>query len=124
VYNLPYNKNLKAFARELRKHSTLGEVLLWQKLRAGGMHGFTFNRQKPLGQYIVDFYCKPLELVIEVDGGYHFEEEQKVKDKEREQVLERMRLNLLRFHDEEIRKDLDVVLKSIEHYIDSFTSTR
>jgi very-short-patch-repair endonuclease len=52
------------------------------------MKGYTFNRQKPLGKYIVDFYCKPLQLVIEVDGGYHFEEGQMLKDKERQSVLE------------------------------------
>ena len=63
-------------------------MLLWKKLRAGSMMGNTFNRQKPLGKYIVDFYCKPLNLVIEVDGGYHEEDLQKIKDKERQQVLE------------------------------------
>ena len=47
------------------------------------MMNYTFNRQKPLDRYIVDFYCKPLRLVIEIDGSYHFEEEQKVKDSER-----------------------------------------
>ncbi len=81
------------------------------------MKGYTFNRQKPLGNYIADFYCKPLHLVIEVDGGYHFEEEQKIKDTERQKILEEMNLNFLRFHDEEIRKDMDTVLKKIEEYI-------
>ncbi|MGN6163808.1 MAG: endonuclease domain-containing protein [Flavisolibacter sp.] len=57
-----------------------------------------------MGNYIVDFYCKPLKLVIEVDGGYHCEDDQKVKDKERQKILEGMGLNFLRFHDEEIRK--------------------
>lgn len=69
------------------------------------MKGFTFNRQKPLNNYIVDFYCKPLNLVIEVDGGYHFEKEQKIRDQKRQQLLEEMGLNFLRFHDEEVRKD-------------------
>lgn len=87
------------------------------------MKGYTFNRQKPLQNYIVDFYCKPLQLVIEVDGGYHFEEEQKMKDKERQQVLESFGLNFLRFHDEEVQKDMDVVLKAIKGYIVSFEKT-
>lgn len=82
------------------------------------MKGFTFNRQKPLNNYIVDFYCKPLNLVIEVDGGYHFEEEQKIKDKERQQLLEEMGLHFLRFHDDEIRKDMNAVLRRIEQYVD------
>jgi len=83
------------------------------------MKGYTFNRQKPLGNYIVDFYCKPLNLVIEVDGGYHFEEEQKIKDIQRQNLLQEMGLRFLRFHDEEIRKDMDMVLKTIERYIDT-----
>ena len=117
MYYLPYNKNLKDFSRQLRNHSTLGEILLWQKLRAGSMMKYTFNRQKPLDRYIVDFYCKPLNLVIEVDGAYHFEAAQIIKDKERQQILEEMGLHFLRFHDEEIRKDIDVVLRKIENCI-------
>lgn len=121
MYYLPYNKNLKAFSRKLRNHSTLGEILLWKQLRAGQVSGYTFNRQKPLGNYIVDFYCKPLNLVIEVDGGYHFEEEQKILDTERQSILEDMGLNFLRFHNEEIRKDMDRVLEKIKAYAFTFT---
>lgn len=121
MYYLPYNKNLKAFSRKLRNHSTLGEILLWKQLRAGQVSGYTFNRQKPLGNYIVDFYCKPLNLVIEVDGGYHFEEEQKILDTERQSILEDMGLNFLRFHNEEIRKDMDRVLEKIKAYASTFT---
>jgi len=84
------------------------------------MKGYTFNRQKPLGKYIVDFYCKPLQLVIEVDGGYHFEAAQQVKDKERQSVLEDMGLHFLRFEDEQVRKDMDVVLRNIEGYIEDY----
>lgn len=120
MYHLPYNQNLKAFSRKLRNNSTLGEIVLWKQLRAGKIKGYTFNRQKPLGNYIVDFYCKPLKLVIEVDGGYHFEEEQKLLDKERQNILENMGLNFLRFHDEEVRKDMDVVIKTIEEYINHY----
>ena len=115
-----YNQSLKEFSRRLRNNSTLGEILLWKQLRAGKIKGYTFNRQKPLGKYIVDFYCKPLKLVIEVDGGYHFEEEQKIPDKERQQILEDLGLNFLRFHDEEIRKDMDIVIKKIYYYIFNF----
>jgi very-short-patch-repair endonuclease len=117
MYYLPYNKDLKEFSRKLRKHSTLGEILLWQKLRAGGMMNYTFNRQKPLDRYIVDFYCKPLNLVIEIDGSYHFESEQKIKDEQRQEVLQKMGLSFLRFSEQQIRKDMDMVLKAIENYI-------
>ena len=81
------------------------------------MMNYTFNRQKPLGKYIVDFYCKPLNLVIEVDGGYHEEEVQKIKDSERQQVLEKMGLNFLRFTEKEVRKNIDSVFRIIESYI-------
>ena len=117
MYYLPYDKNLKEFSRWLRTHSTLGEILLWQKLRAGNMMNYTFNRQKPLDRYIVDFYCKPLNLVIEIDGSYHFEQEQKIKDQHRQEALQKMGLNLLRFSEQQIRKDINVVLKAIENYI-------
>jgi very-short-patch-repair endonuclease len=117
VYYLPYDTNLKEFSRRLRKNSTLGEILLWQKLRAGSVMNYTFNRQKPLNRYIVDFYCKPLNLVIEIDGSYHYEQEQMIMDKERQQVLEEMGLSFLRFSELQVRKDMDWVLREIENYI-------
>lgn len=119
MFHLPYNKDRKAFARWLRTHSTLGEVLLWQQLRAGGLQGYTFNRQKPLGNYIVDFYCKPLKLVIEVDGGYHDEGGQPLRDAERQAVLEAMGLRLLRFRDDEVRKDMPQVLAQIATFMET-----
>jgi very-short-patch-repair endonuclease len=117
VYYLPYDTNLKEFSRRLRKNSTLGEILLWQKLRAGSVMNYTFNRQKPLNRYIVDFYCKPLNLVIEIDGSYHYEQEQMIMDKERQHVLEEMGLSFLRFSELQVRKDMDWVLREIENYI-------
>ena len=117
MYWIPYNKNLKEFSRKLRNNSTLGEILLWQKLRAGSLRNYTFNRQKPLGRYIVDFYCKPLNLVIEIDGSYHFEDEQKIKDDRRQKILEQMNLHFLRFSEQQVRKDMDWVAKEIEAYI-------
>jgi very-short-patch-repair endonuclease len=123
MYYVPYNKNLKTFSRKLRNHSTLGEILLWMQLRAGSVKGYTFNRQKPLGNYIVDFYCKPLNLVIEVDGGYHFTPEQRVKDLHRQQILESMGMQFLRFHDNEVRQDIRTVIKAIEHFIETFETT-
>ena len=124
MYWLPYNKNLKEFSRKLRNNSTLGEILLWQKLRAGSMMNYTFNRQKPLDRYIVDFYCKPLKLVIEIDGSYHFEEAQKIKDDQRQKLLEEMGLNFLRFSEQQVKKDMDVVLRAIENYIIKYEQSR
>jgi very-short-patch-repair endonuclease len=120
MYWLPYNKNLKEFSRKLRNHSTLGEILLWKQLRAGSMMDYTFNRQKPLDRYIVDFYCKPLNLVIEIDGSYHFEPEQRVKDAVRQKLLEEMGLYFLRFTEQQTRKDMDFVLKAIREYATTY----
>jgi len=78
---------------------------------------YKFNRQKPLDRYIVDFYCKPLNLVIEIDGSYHLETQQRIKDEQRQKILEKMGLNFLRFSEQQVRKDMDVVVKTIEDYI-------
>ena len=75
---------------------------------------YQFNRQKPLGRYIVDFYYKPLNLVIEIDGSYHNEKVQIVKDRKRQIILETMDLNFLRFSEIEVRKDIERVPNKIE----------
>ena len=123
MYFLPYNKNLKEFSRDLRSHSTLSEILLWQKLRSSQFRGYAFNRQKPLGNYIVDFYCLKLDLVIEVDGNSHFFEESVMEDQERQKVIERMGLNFLRFSDLEVKRSMPSVLGEIGYFIDDFEGT-
>ncbi len=109
---LPYNKNLKKFSRNLRNDSTLGEVLLWKKLRAKKL-GYTFNRQKPILNYIVDFYCKPLNLVIEVDGSSHDNDDAFKRDTVRQNELEALGLNFLRFDDREVKKDIENTIRVI-----------
>lgn len=79
--------------------------------------GYKFNRQKPLGRYIVDFYCKPLNLVIEVDEDYHHRATQKLKDNERQQILQSMNLNFLRFPDKDIFDGIDLALEIIRNFI-------
>jgi very-short-patch-repair endonuclease len=120
MYFLTYNKNLREFSRDLRNHSTLSEILLWQKLRASQFRGYSFNRQKPIGNYIVDFYCKKLNLVIEIDGDSHFYEESFVEDQKREEILEGMGLYFLRFLDNEVKKSMPFVLEQIGFFIDDF----
>lgn len=120
MYFLPYNKNLKEFSRKLRNNSTLSEVLLWQELRAGQIEGFKFNRQKPLGNYIVDFYCKKLDLVIEVDGESHFHDDAPLKDHERQNVLESLGLSFLRFDDLDVKRNMSYVLQEIHYFIEEW----
>ncbi len=118
--HIPYNKNLKDFSRKLRNNSTLSEVLLWKHLRAGQMKAYKFNRQKPLLNYIVDFYCKPLNLVIEIDGESHNHKYN--EDKERQTNLEEQGLHFLRFDDKEVKQDMPNVLRTIEIWIEEYES--
>ncbi len=120
MYHLPYNKGLKHFSRQLRNNSTLSEVLLWQELKAGQMEGFKFNRQKPLDNYIVDFYCKKLRLVIEIDGESHFHDHKPTRNQKRQEVLEQMGLSFLRFDDLEVKRNMAAVLGEIHHFIEAW----
>ncbi len=85
-----YNPKLKEIARQLRKNSTLGEVLLWKKLKGKQMLGYDFHRQKPIDNYIADFFCKILMLIIEIDGGSHDFEEVQLNDIKRQKKLEEL----------------------------------
>jgi very-short-patch-repair endonuclease len=114
---IPYNSNLKQLARNLRNNSTLGEILLWKELNNKQMHGYDFHRQKPLLNYVVDFYCYELDLVIEIDGQYHDHDEKFQRDQTREQELAKYNLTILRFTEREVRKDMVNVLRVIEEYI-------
>jgi very-short-patch-repair endonuclease len=114
----PYSKNLKTNSRTLRTNSTLSEVLLWNELKAGKLKGYKFNRQKPIGNFIVDFYCRKLALVIEVDGDSHTERE--IEDLKRATKIENLGLNILRFEDIEVKHALDSVLKKLKDYVDQF----
>ena len=91
---IPYNPILKKLAKQLRQNMTLSEVLLWNKLKQKQMMGFDFDRQRPIGEFIVDFYCKDLMLVIEVDGYSHFNEEAYDRDTLRQKKLEQVSLLL------------------------------
>ncbi len=121
---IPYNKNLKSFSQKLRKNQTLGETLLWMKLQKRQMLGYQFNRQKPLGNYIVDFYCNKLNLVVEIDGRSHHFDDIMVNDEKRQKILEEMGLSFLRFSEMDVRKNMDRVLWSIEGFIENFENEK
>lgn len=113
---IPYNKVLKEYSKNLRNDSTLSEVLLWNEIKAGKMSGYKFNRQKPLLNYIVDFYCKELSLVIEIDGASHNNKFD--YDNLRQKELEKYNLTFLRFDDKEVKNDMNNVLRTISHWIE------
>lgn len=78
---IPYKPELKDLARELRNCSTKAEIKLWVQLKGKQMLGYDFHRQKLLLNYITDFYCPELNLVIEIDGYSHEFEETQIRDK-------------------------------------------
>ena len=110
---LPYNINLKERSRELRRHMTEAEKKIWERIKSKHLKGYGFVRQKPIGNYIVDFYCRTARLVIEIDGAEHYSEEGKENDKERDAVLRGLDLNILRFSNSEVMSNIDTVIKRI-----------
>ena len=108
-----YNKELKPLARNLRKDSTMGEILLWNDvLKRKQCFGYQFVRQFSIGNYILDFACRKLKLAIEIDGYSHnfsFE-----KDKAKDQYLKSIEYTVLRFEEREVRQDIDNVIRVLE----------
>jgi len=115
-----YNPILKKFASQLRNNSTKAEIYLWLKLKGKQMYGYDFHRQKPIDNYIVDFYCAKLNLAIEVDGYSHEFLEIFNKDVVKESRLNDLEIQLLRFSDDQVLKDMQNVLLAIEYYIFEF----
>ena len=113
---LPYNPKLKKLARELRSNMTYGEVLLWQEIR-GKKLGYQFHRQVPIKNYIVDFFCHELLLAIEIDGCYHDHPEVSISDLNRQQEIEEIGVNFLRFSETEIKKKISDVVEDIQNWI-------
>ena len=116
--NNNYNQNLKFFARANRKDGTRAEIRLWSELlRSKQMMGYPFLRQRPIGNYIVDFFSKDLKLIIEIDGLTHDWEGQFEKDKIRESELINMGFFVIRFNDSEVMDDIENVKRTIENFI-------
>ena len=113
---IPYNPVLKDRARQLRKNMTLAEVLLWKRIKGKQLRGYDFDRQRPIDEYIVDFFCKDLQLAIEVDGRSHdFKEE---SDQRRQKRLESLGIRVLRFWDVDVKNNLGDVVQRIEEWMD------
>ncbi|MGE0199421.1 MAG: endonuclease domain-containing protein [Candidatus Melainabacteria bacterium] len=101
-------------SRGLRRRQTGAEELLWQMVRRRQVAGFKFYRQRPVGRFIVDFYCPEARLVIELDGGIHECEDIRGYDSERQQILEAMDLRVLRFTNEHLEQHPATVLYQIQ----------
>ncbi len=117
---LPFNPNLKDRARELRKAGNLSEVLLWNQVKNKQFLGLDFDRQKIIGNYIVDFYCKNLGIIVEIDGSSH---DEKVEyDEERDNYLESLGLKILHIQDMDIKRNLGGVMEFLELEINNTPS--
>lgn len=115
---LSYNANLKDKARQLRKNLRDSERALWSHLRNKQVLGIQFFRQKPLGDYIVDFFAPRAKLVVEVDGSQHLVGHHVEKDRIRDGYLASLGLKVLRFHSREVREESDAVVEAIFRVIE------
>ncbi|WP_321828305.1 endonuclease domain-containing protein [Maribacter dokdonensis] len=120
---IPYHPYLVELAKKLRNNMTLGEIALWREIK-GKKLGHKFSRQIPIDQYIVDFYCKDLQLVIEVDGSIHFKEGHEEKDRKRQARLASLGVNMIRFSDSDVKNNLSSVLEEIKEYIEELEQGR
>lgn len=118
---LPYNPRLKQIARMLRNNMTLAEILLWNQLKQKQLLGYDFHRQKPIDEYVVDFFCPRLLLAIEIDGDSH--EGKLEKDNQRQYDIEKFGVHFLRFPDEEVRRNMDGVLEVIRLWVEAHCSS-
>ena len=107
-----YPRGRHTLARDLRSNATDAEICLWQSLRRRQL-GWRFHRQRPIGDYIVDFYCPAASLVIEVDGSQHFEAPGLKRDQGRDAYLVDRGLKVLRFDNREVLLQHDAVLEKI-----------
>ena len=114
-----YNKELKPYAQKLRHDMTKAEVCLWKfVLNAKKMKGYTFNRQRPVLNFIADFMCKELKLVIEIDGLTHQWEGAKEKDDKKDKALAEIGFVVLRFKDEDVLNNITVVSRVTKQAIE------
>jgi very-short-patch-repair endonuclease len=105
-------------AENQRKRMTPSERKLWDYLKIKSNTGYKFRRQHPISHFVVDFYCHPLQLVIEVDGGIHSREDIVEKDANREEELKSFGLQIMRFRNEEVDLFFEDVMQSIAERIE------
>ncbi len=112
--SLPYNPNLRDKAKALRKAGLLHEALLWLQIKSGQLNHLDFDRQKIIGDYIVDFYCAERNVVIEVDGPSHDNKE--AYDKKRDDFMTGLGLTVIRVTAGEVLKNMDGVIRFLSSH--------
>ena len=114
--NHHYNKNLKEFARELRTNTqSKAEKYIWKAILSRKQSGYKFLRQRPIDNFIVDFFSPSLKLIIEIDGNSHLNKGS--YDSYRENKLERFGYKLVRFKEGEVLNNISDVIDQIYHII-------
>jgi very-short-patch-repair endonuclease len=115
-------KELVKKARDLRNHSTKAEIILWSRLRLRQIDGFKFRRQQPVFDYIADFYCPELKLIIELDGVVHNFKETLIHDAKRDNILRINGYHIIRIPNSEIETDLNSSINKIRSFITEIMS--
>jgi very-short-patch-repair endonuclease len=117
------NRNTTKIKRiNLRKRLTESEEILWQYLRARRFHNLKFFRQYGIGEYIADFYCPQLKLVIELDGEIHDLPNHREYDKVRDDFMKNLNILVVRFRNKEIIDNIETVLEKLEIIISNRNS--
>ena len=114
---LPYNKNLKNLARNLRRNMTDAERRLWSKIRRKQLKELQFYRQKNIGDFIVDFSCPAAKLIVEIDGGQHYLKENILKDEARDKYMNSLGFKVLRFSNNDVFNNIEGVVKRIYDHL-------
>jgi very-short-patch-repair endonuclease len=119
---LRYDQNLKGKARQLRKNTTDSEKALWSRLRGKQMLGVQFYRQKPIGDYVVDFYAPRAKLVVEIDGSQHLQNGALERDRKRDLYLASLGLKVMRFNSREVIMNTDGVVEAVYRRLEAMLS--
>lgn len=112
----PYKYKLKAYSKQNRKNPTPAEKIFRDEILKQNKTGYRFLRQKPLDNFIMDFYCPKLKLCIEIDGWYHLDSYQKDYDEVREDILNQYNIQIIRFTSNQVFNDLNNIKKSLNKY--------
>lgn len=112
--SLPFNPALRTRAKELRKAGILHEALFWNQIKSGKLNGLDFDRQKIIGNYIVDFYCAEKNVIIEIDGSSHHNKG--IYDKQRDNFLNSLNLTVIHINAEDVLNHMEGVIAYLKNH--------
>jgi len=110
---IPHNKKLKTNSQVLRTSMTDAEIRIWSHIRLKQVKGLQFYRQKPIGKYIVDFYCPKIKLVIEIDCGQHYKDALIHRDQIRDEFMKKLGIMVLRYTNTDVIDNIDGVIENL-----------